>query len=408
MRDPHQWRQAAAVIACGIILSSCDRPSPAELRVAPERDRDILLSLEHAGYQGPVLVAERTAADERGTGPTTRSLFLPRSGRDRLRAAVRGSAQLDHALTNALSLPASALEAETPDGADPSHNAPAQDLGRVVNPSRLNGRSPVQSLVNYSSVVFYDYDWATDTWFQVPGGEVLETIVEAADSSGGHWHGSGSETQRRRRDRVGYMKPDKGTFTGSWSTTWYAPEFSQQVDIRYVVRESGGPNDGQTALFFSYEPDATRLYGLVRLPANDAHYAREGGTAIHPEAFNDWGTPQMIASIQSVAAAYSQATGGQGRTRVNDIALFYGGRFDIGRAIPGQGFARCSDANPAVCWNYSHYEHRYGTEVDINPERNVTAANRARFYRLLATEFASVKVEGDHYHARLAQSPYVQ
>jgi hypothetical protein len=46
------------------------------------------------------------------------------------------------------------------------------------------------------------------------------------------------------------------------------------------------------------------------------------------------------------------------------------------------------------------------TEVDINPEKRADPVYRAKFYALLLAEFITVKVEGDHYHARGAGSPY--
>lgn len=395
-----------ALVALAILSAACDRQAPTGGQLVPERDRSILGSLERAGYRGPVLIAERTPIDDRGTGPTTRVLFLPREGHARLRATIRHGAEVRHSVGGTLSPADEPSVAMSADDVDQFHNVPATFLRRMVNPSRLNGENPIQSRVVFNSIVFYSYDYETDGWYQVPGGEVLQTVIEASDSSSGHWHGSADTIQLRRKDRVGYMKPATGTFTGSWAATWYAPEFSQQVDIRYRVREIGGPNDGHVDIFSSDEHDAARLYGLVRLPQSDEYYSREGGTSTHPEDFNDWGTPQMIASIQAMAKAYYEATGSTGKTRVNDIALFYGGRFDIGRKLKGRPYEPCSDANTTACWGYSHYEHRYGTEVDINPERNATKKNRATFVGLLQNKFASFVPEGDHFHARVSQSPY--
>jgi hypothetical protein len=86
------------------------------------------------------------------------------------------------------------------------------------------------------------------------------------------------------------------------------------------------------------------------------------------------------------------------RTRVNDISLMFGGRFDI-------------YANRRS----SHREHRFGTEVDIKPYRYKEASYRSRFEIVLSTVFASWIVEpsnGDvsapsfHYHARSPSSVY--
>lgn len=64
------------------------------------------------------------------------------------------------------------------------------------------------------------------------------------------------------------------------------------------------------------------------------------------------------------------------------------------------------DIRTANCWQFSHFEHRLGTEVDIKNNDWDTPARRKKFYDALRGEFPSIKVEGDHCHARTAASVY--
>lgn len=387
---------------------SCDRP-PTLTSPDGAVDAAVIAQLQRVGYRGPALIAERTANDGRGARPMMRSLYLPENGHAALRRADARGAKASDAIRTALQ-----VAATTPDQADPNHNSPLAQLGTVVAPSRLNGRNPMQHTVNFT-MRFISYDFAKDEWYIVPGGEILESVIQARDSSAGHFHGSVDTMQLRIPIRVGRLVPATGIFSSSWATQWRVPEVSNEVNMRFRVREIGGPNDGETNWFYGLENDGVRVQGLVRIAANPSRYTLVGGTTTHPEAFNDWGTAGLVANIDAVAEAYYNATSRPATptspavpgdlTRVNDMALFYGGRFDIGRTV-NRVFTRCSDAATANCWQYSHYEHRLGTEVDINPESRGTPSRLTRFYRALSAEFPSVIVEGDHYHARTSASPY--
>ena len=139
-------------------------------------------------------------------------------------------------------------------------------------------------------------------------------------------------------------------------------------------------------------------------------------TPTHPEALNDYATQEMIDAIVAATNAFYDATARPATpttpsvpgelTRVNDIALMYGGRFDIGRQVNPTTFVRCSDAATANCWQYSHFEHRMGTEVDIRNVNWGDPVRRKKFYDALKDPFPSIKVEGDHYHARTGTSVY--
>ncbi len=376
--------------------AGCDRALTTAPAPVHAEDRVLLEMLEGAGYRGPVMAGTRVSTDDRGAAPATRALFLTESGRELLQRRD------NRAVAQSLRTAVLATEVTSPDEIDARHNAPQTQIGYLVNPSRLNGRNSHQSTVEYTNLRFANYDDATGDWYIVPAGVVLETRVQARDSTGGHWHGSDT-TQRRLRKRVGYVTPATGSFATYWNFTWFVPEFAGDVWITHRLREIGGPNDGDENWFFPFEPDAARISGLVRLPENTALYLRQGGTDPHPEAFNDWGTQDMIGRITAVARAYNIQT--RALARINDIGLFFGGRFDVGENTP-TGFVRCSDVNPSVCWDYSHKEHRTGTEVDMNPERGAPLANRAAFRATVKRGFVTILVHPDHLHARASGSPY--
>lgn len=348
-----------------------------------------------------MIISEWTAIDENGRR-SGRSVLVPDA--DRLAATLDEAPEAAGALRAAL---APQQEIDDPEAIDPAHNTPTGELAGWVSPSRLNGREPVQSRIQMSNR-FIAYDWDNDEPYIVREAEILESRVVARDSSGGHWHGSASDYEEDRSlrslpHRVGRLDPATGRMSGGlWQTTWLAPEFAQEVTFEFRLLEIGGPNDGEENIFHSVQPSATRQIGFVRLPANDAHYARVGGTRAHPEDFNDWGEADIIRRVQNFAREYHEKTGD--RTSVNDIALFFGGRFDAGRAVDGN-WIECSGADQTVCWRYSHQEHR-GSEADIRPIDRDNPQRRTDFAAILRNHFPSVHVEGTHWHVRDAHSPY--
>ena len=404
---PHAARAAIPFLAAAAI--ACDRPTLSTAPAPAAPSAAVVAELQRIGYRGPALVAERSVTDGQGTRPMARKLFLPDRGIALVRQADAQGHDASKAISSALTV------ASTPDNVDAAHNSAPGNLEVIIAPSRRTGRNPVVSTVDFN-FQFLSYDYANDRWYIVPGGQVLESVILARDSSGGHWHGSVDTMQLRLPLRVGTLTPAVGTFTGSWAAKWRVAEVANEVNIRYKVREIGGPNDGETNWFYGLENDGVRLRGFVRIPENTARYLLEGGTNPHPNDFNDWGTQGLVTAIQNTADAYFRATSRAAtpttparagdRTAVNDMSLFYGGRFDVGRKPAGGDFIRCSDAATAVCWQFSHAEHSTGTEVDINPETRHTPSETTRFYRALSAEFPSIKIEGDHYHARTASSPY--
>lgn len=368
-------------------------------------DAAIVEHLRSVGYRGPAIIARRTVSDEHGTRPIASALYLPERGMETFRRADAAGRGASVAVQRALVAAAEVA----PDDLDPQHNSRIEDLGFVVAPSRLNGPASPGNAITLN-LSFISYDYSTDRFYTVPGGEVIDSRLTARDSSAGHWHGSRDTLQKREALRVGRLVPARGTFTGSFTTQWHIAEVSNEVRSDFQVRESGGPNDGDVNWFLAFEWDGVRVQGLRQIPPNPIRYILEGGTNPHPNQFNDFGTPVMINAIQGTANAFYDATAkplfpGE-LTKVNDIALMYGGRFDVGQKV-GEVFNRCTDAAPQYCWQYSHYEHRRGDEVDI---KNVNWGDEARkkmFYDALKSKFESIKPEGDHYHARTAASAYI-
>ncbi len=299
-----------------------------------------------------------------------------------------------------------------PDDVDPAHNTLPADLARMVVPSRLNGAGATQVNVNFS-LSFIDYDAATGKWFNVPGGTILESGLRARDSSAGHWHGSQDTMQLHLPARVGRFVPFSGAFTGSFATVWRVGEVAVEVSTEFHMQQSGGPNSGQTDWFYSFQNDGVRTTGLQQLQPG-AHYVLEGGTATHPGTMNHFATADMNTRIGIVADAFYTLTSKPATpttppvpgelTHVNDISLFYGGRFDAGRSVGGH-LQACSDAATGNCWSFSHVEHRLGTEVDIYNDNFGDPVKRWKFYRALLAQF-DVHIEGNHYHARSSTSPY--
>jgi hypothetical protein len=156
--------------------------------------------------------------------------------------------------------------------------------------------------------------------------------------------------------------------------------------VRYQPREA--PDETRTEWFYGTSPNVSRFTGLVRVPPNTEHYDRVGGTSTHPEHLNDWGHPELVQKIQEAARLYHLATGD--RSRINDMSLQYGGRFDI-----------------AGAWGGSHHEHRFA-DVDTRPY-NWSDRGRAAFQiALLAAGFSDrrIHIESDHFHVRADASPY--
>jgi hypothetical protein len=370
-----------------------------------EVDARVAAQLDRIGYHGPAVIASRTVTDERGTRAIASGLYLPHAGLAAIRRAdTRGTA----ASTAIMKAIAPAAASVAPDDVDPTHNTPPADLARLVMPSRLNGAGATQVNVNFS-LSFIDFDDATGQWFNVPGGTILESGLRARDSSAGHWHGSQDTMQLRLPARVGRFVPASGAFTGSFPTVWRVGEVAVEVSTEFHMQQSGGPHSGQTDWFYSSQYDGVRVTGLQQIQPG-AHYVLEGGTATHPEAFNDYATADMITRIGNVADAFYALTSKPAtpttpavlgeRTHVNDISLFYGGRFDVARLSHA-----CSDAATGNCWSFSHFEHRLGTEVDIYNDNFGDPVKRAKFLNALQAEF-DVHVEGTHFHARSSTSPY--
>lgn len=360
--------------------------------------------LRSVGYDGPFAISVSVPVERGRRGTAVQGLLLTRSALDLL----KGHPSIERALLNCCA-PASLLEPSHPDSIDPANNTKPSGINIRVLPSTLNrpnGQSTLQT--NYT---FLNFKPGTDSVYAVPGGQVLSHRILARIRAAGHYHGD-SLAERTLNRRIGTLLVPDSVFSGTLLTHWLVPEVAGEMNSEFVLREIGGPNDGDTSAFFSLKPFAIRTTGLVRLPLNDTLYLRVGGTTPHPNDFNDWGLDELVTAITRTATEYKAATGKL--TRVNDMSLFYGGKFDIGRTVNNQ-FNECLSNQPDNCWGgpaaparSSHAEHRHGTEVDINPDFGSTASNRKEFVRILNLHFTQVHVEADHYHGRTTSSPYIQ
>jgi hypothetical protein len=374
------------LVLTGALAACVDQPPLAVL--SPEslhpREKEILAQLEGISYTGPVMITQQTPIDSRGARPTSWTLSLPEAGVTTLRAALGTNNPGAVALRTILS-PA---QTDDPEQIDPANNTPTNQLtsASVIRPSILNCPNIGRSRMNMRTALFA-YDYQAGTWYRLTQAEILETRLVPRANAAGHYHGGVTETPVR----VGTVDPAAGMMTdGVWPATWLVPEFAQEITfqnlVKYTPRET--PDETRTDWFYGTSPNVSRFTGLARIPANPQHYDRVGGTATHPENLNDWAHPELVDKMQEAARLYFLATGD--RSRVNDMSLQYGGRFDIGGG-----------------WGGSHSEHRFA-DVDTRPY-NWSERGRLQFQvALLAAGFARQKilVEGDHFHVRADASPY--
>ena len=385
-------------VFASLALSACTADEFAGPQQVTDEDVELLAVLRDLGVQGTVAVTDFLTVDETGTHRGGRSFLLPRTKLEPLRRTLDADPEAAARLSRALA----AAEVEDPELLDPANNTRIGDLAGRVSPSRLNGDAPVQSQIQFTNR-FISLD-DQDKSFVVQTGDVLQTFIVPRRRAGGHYHGGpGIDLEARLPLRVGVMEPATGSFSsGTWPTVWKAPEFAQEVFFDFEVRETSGPNAGDVNIFSSFRPYATRQSGFVRLPPNEALYVRTGGTGSHPEDVNDWGEGDIIVRLQAFAQEYNSATGD--RVSINDIALMFGGRFDVGK-LNGASLVPCDDAHPELCWGFSHKEHR-GSEADIRPVDRNDDARKTRFMELAHFAFESVRIEGSHLHVRDRFSPY--
>jgi hypothetical protein len=352
---------------------------------------ELLASLGAETYRGPLVITEMVPLDIRGRGEPQLVIYLPADVVEEFtRRAVSKFPMPSMGGPGGEAAAAPEQEITDPELIDPAHNTPTANLRAWVVPSIPNAgeRSIASRIVMTHS--FWAYDWNLDQWYQVSDGEVLESKLTARDNAAGHHHGS--EEQRTLEQRVGRLDPAAGHFSGTWRNTWRTPEFAQEVRDEYRVRWVDRQGNTEDSWFSSTAPLVARISEFIRVPTHSS-YDRVGGTTPHPEDFNDWGEPALVNAISSFAREYHRLT--DDRTRVNDISLFYGGKFDL-------------DANYGT-GRTSHQEHRLGTEVDLRPYRVDSPTHRADFERLLRRYFASHIYEltdPPHYHARSANSIY--
>jgi hypothetical protein len=375
-----------SVVLTGALAACADQPPLAVLGPASmhPREKEILAQLEGIEYRGPVMITLQTPIDSRGEHSASWTLSLPDAGISSLRAAL--TANDPHAVT--LRGINSSQEISDPEQIDLANNTPTHQIaaGGLVQPSILRCPQIGRSRLNKRAGLFA-YDTQVGTWYRLTQAEILETRLVPRTNAGGHHHSGVDESPVR----VGTVEPAAGMMTdGVWAATWLVPEFAQEITFRSLVRYQPreAPDETRTEWFYGTSPNVSRYTGLARVPPNPAHYDRVGGTSTHPEHLNDWGHPELVQKIQEAARLYHLSTGD--RSRINDMSLQYGGRFDI-----------------AGSWGGSHHEHRFA-DVDTRPY-NWSERGRIGFRAaLLAAGFSRAKIhlEGDHFHVRADASPF--
>lgn len=123
---------------------------------------------------------------------------------------------------------------------------------------------------------------------------------------------------------------------------------------------------------------------LLYFVDENALWSLRGATANHgSNLYNHWATAEMSTGIYNTASQFSQAHPEVGRIGLNDMALVYGGKFDIN-----------SD------WMSPHIDHDLGRAVDINLVPQELAVEFKDTCLLQGASFAQVEYTPYHIHCR--------
>lgn len=278
-----------------------------------------------------------------------------------------------------------------------------------------------------------------------PSNITFRLYVQAVTNSGGHDH---SDTQRKHgwlfpgsRTWASLMKPTaQGGLMGKM-TAGGTNGYSTYEDVLEV---NSGPSGLTNLIYVAPEISGTeqiiisstnalpaqrltltnlvvvRVPDLIPLTANEVpvpycagcdadvrHFSPNGsatfkligGRCAHTSGWN--GTTNMVKAIRALATNYVAQGLGQ-RLKVNDLALPWGGMFDIGPGLCANETAQ----NPF--WEAGkHFGHRLGTEVDIGIPSNPPNTNFQRMILAQGWWLPNVMLwtnEGNHYHLNLSGS----
>lgn len=140
-----------------------------------------------------------------------------------------------------------------------------------------------------------------------------------------------------------------------------------------------------------YDTINVKVPNLQPLPSNPSLYTLFGSTPAHTNNHN--GTKEMNAALTELAKNWKKTCPKATVIAINDMALPWGGKFDIGQK-----------------WTIGdHKDHNYGVTADLR-KWNIHENNREKLVRLMCTKFL-VQSEGDsvgetyHYHVRLRSAP---
>lgn len=360
---------AGALAACTDVAPT-GAPRPVAL---PPADAALLSTLEAERYEGAVMILNAVAHDAEGTRASERVMALEEGRTAPLAARSAPSG-------GRLSVSAAA-EIGNPDQIDSGNNTPTSQIRQGFHASPSIVACGRRSRLTFVSHFYVTSNGQTVT---IQEADILSMQMRIRANAGGHYHSGTTESQAR----IGTLSPRSGHMTGGeWNYQWDLPEAAQEWKLTVTARFENPFRPGTIvqATFALDDVFASRYTGLVRVPDGGQDYDRVGGTATHPEHLNDWGTSALVSRMQRAARLYREATGD--RTRVNDMSLPYGGRFDLGGA-----------------WGGSHREHRFA-EVDTRPY-NWTERGRQRFNVALQAAGLTAIVESDHFHARAPGSAF--
>jgi hypothetical protein len=203
---------------------------------------------------------------------------------------------------------------------------------------------------------------------------VVNLTLDGIESTGGHQHGTTMPP-----GGLSNASPNTGS-SGTANVTYSASIFAGNVQIR-------GTSGTATP---AAEMITVRIVGLVEL-LEQGNVDLIGQTTWHPS--NHWGTPAMVAGLMILSDSFYNQFSQVMQT--NDIALEWGGKFDIGNTL----------ANPPILPAYQtdgkHSEHRNGNSADVRTV-DLTTAQTKYIQSVWEDLGGDVHPEGNpvHYHLR--------
>lgn len=194
----------------------------------------------------------------------------------------------------------------------------------------------------------------------------------------------------------GIPGPDVGTFTpacihvnatGSGKVAkflWTPPEVSGEIQIWAIVDCTAKP--ASPKIVTAKWPDLIEMG-----PGSD--YSLVGQTSAHSS--NHWARSEVRDALVAAAAQLKQTSPSCSPMKVNDIALPWGGLFDIGPVHFDPCKGEDSGNSHSSWWSTDHVEHRTGQQADVP-----WGSCYSEVFAALFGQGFEPADHGNHWHAR--------